>query len=182
MGNSNDMQKLIDKFHTDYKNSHLRISHISILAIHILICIFFWKAYSNDLIEKETLKTWTMFYFFITTFLLMVAYYRQLRNYKVYILWLLVGIGQFIVYMVTKDNPDFMMFRGSSLTPLRALLIMLVTLQLFRQFYMLLTPWELIITYRRFTWHDTDDNRKMIWLDVVFSIIIYAVTILSCVL
>lgn len=174
------MQKLIDKFYIDFKNSHLKVGHIFILVIHVLICIFFWKAYSNQFIDKEKLKTGTMFYFFMTTFLLMAGYYRQLRNYKVYILWLIVGIGQYIVYVATKDNPDFMMFRGSSLTPMRALLFMLLTLQLFRQLYMLLTPWDLIITYRRFTCHDTEDNRKMIWLDVVFSIIIYGVTILAC--
>lgn len=177
---SKDMQKLIDKFHSEYKSSELKIAQVSILTIHILICVFFWQAYKNDLIIKGILKAEMMYYFFITPFLLLFGYYRQLRNFKVYILWLIVGIGQFIFYRFTNNNPDFRVFFGANLTSFIALLSMLITFQFLRQLYMFLSHKELIITFGKFSWFDKHDKRKMTWLDVLFSFIIILVTTLSC--
>jgi hypothetical protein len=174
-----NMMKLMDKNHSDYKNSKIKIGHISVLAIHILICIFFWQAYKTNFILKEVLKAEMMFYFFINPFLLIFGYYRQLRNLKVYLLWLIVGLGQFIFFRFTNGNPDFRIFFITSLTPFKALLTTLLTFQFFRQLYTFLSCGDLIISFGRFSWFDLYDNRKIMWLDVLFSIIIYLATILS---
>src|SRR5690606_11839678 len=100
-------------------------------------------------------------------------------NYKVYLLWLIGGIIQFVVYFIAKDNSDFQEVNGNNLAPLKTLLVMRLSYQFFRQLFKILTPWELIITAKRFSSYDLDDKRKLIWLDYLFSFIIVACLVAS---
>src|SRR6185369_11940902 len=126
------MQKIRTKFQTDFRKSRLKMADITVLTIYILLSLFFWLVYKQELIAKDILRTLVPFYYFTSAFLLLVGYYRQLRNYKVYILWLVIGAVQFAVYVMVKENPDFMMYRGTNLTSMRMLFIMLLSFQLFR--------------------------------------------------
>ena len=162
-----------------YKNNTLKNSDLVLWSVHILVSLLLWITYKYEIIPLETVSKAALFYFWMVPGLLLTCYYRQLRSYKVYLLWLITGIIQLVVYFIAKDYPDFQKVNDNNLASLKTLLVMLLSFQFFRQLFKLLTPWELIITIKRFSSYDLDDKRKLIWLDYLFSLII-AACIVAC--
>ncbi|WP_223857414.1 GNAT family N-acetyltransferase [Sphingobacterium micropteri] len=90
----------------------------------------------------------------------------------------------FHMQMLTADGKAIDFYKkekvnGNNLASLKTLLVMLLSFQFFRQLFKKLTPWELIITAKRFSSYDLDDKRKLIWLDYLFSFIIVACLVAS---
>jgi len=175
-----NLKQLTSKFYADYKAAELTREHIAVLAFHILAGFFFYAAYAFGIASKESLISWIHFYYILSPIILFISFYEELRNYKVYLLWLLTATLQFLVFLFLKNDPVWSAELGNSLTPVKALFVMLISLQAGRQLFMLLHPGELIIPYWRTSWFDEDDNRRISWLDIFFSILIFAVTVLAC--
>jgi len=157
----------------------IKTSHLVLWNAHLLASLLLWVTYKYEIIPLESVRKGISLYFWMIPALLLMQYYIQLRNYKVYLLWLISGIIQFVVYFIAKDNSDFQEVNGNNLAPLKTLLVMLLSYQFFRQLFKILTPWELIITAKRFSSYDLDDKRKLIWLDYLFSFIIVACLVAS---
>lgn len=158
---------------------------VVLLIVHILLCLFMGLTYYFEILTIEhwyTIFAYFLIYQLILTFTLILGYYTQLRNTKIYVAWLLVAIVQTIVYYQLNDVLDLTEKEHRHLTPLRTLLPMLLSFQFFRLLFKRFTTWELIIPYKRSDWYDEADNRKIIWLDILFSILIYCIIICSLIL
>lgn len=158
---------------------HLPLTKWSVIipAIHLTIGLFFIMTYRRSLLEIETYKKLLSSYYFMTTFLLPIMYYRQLRDFKIYTIWIVVAIIQVVAYYLTRDNYDFRTFRGTSVDPLKAMLVMLMAFQVIRQLSLAWTKKEFIAMHKGSKWFDKDDNRHMTWVDVLFSFILYGLII-----
>jgi hypothetical protein len=150
---------------------------IMIPTLHICVGLFFYWTYQRQRFEIETFRTMVSAYYFMATFLLLIGYYRQLRDLRIFIIWSIIALAQLLGYYMTKDITSFKVFRGTSVDNLKSLIIMLIIFQVCRQISLALTKDEFIVTFRRFSDHDEDDKRKITWVDAVLSITVYLVTI-----
>jgi ABC-type transport system involved in cytochrome c biogenesis permease subunit len=166
-----------NKYYLDTDSSALTKWAILIPTLHLCVGLFFYWTYQRQYFEIGTFKTLVSAYYFMTTFFLLIGYYRQLRDLRIFIIWTIIGLGQLLAYYLTKDIAEFKMFRGTSVDMLRSQIIMLTIFQICRQISLALTKDEFIVTYKRFSKHDEDDGRKITWVDTVLSMTVYLVTI-----
>ena len=175
-----NFQQLAGKFVTDYQSDTLTRGHIAGLLLHVATGLSFVVAYHFELTDRILLLHWAWMYFMAVPVILLISFYEELRNYKVFFLWLLAGAIQLAPYFFTANNSHYNQDPGSNVLPLKALFVMLVSLQFFRQLYMLFFPGELITPYWRSSWYDDNDGRKISWPDILFSMIIFVLTLLAC--
>jgi hypothetical protein len=150
------------------------------LTVHLLICLFLWVCYNYDLVPLGKIKSWTHAYFFILPLILIGLLFRNLRNLKYYWIWMIIGLIQLIIYHYAKDNFDFFFARGTGLLGLKALLPVLIIFQLLRQISLKVYKQEMIISIRQFrmTFYEEEENRNMTWIEVIFSMILFATSII----
>ncbi len=155
-----------------------------ILLTHILVCLILYTIYEYNLIEIGKVKAWTQAYFFLTPLLLIGLFFRNLRNDRFYILWLIIGIVQLFIYFQVKDNPDFYYPRGTAFDGLKALLPVLIIFQILRQISLKVYKREMIISIRhyRMSLYEEKENRNMTWIEVLFSLILLGTSITFCVI
>lgn len=158
----------------DFKLKDLTKTEIASVVIHVLISITFWIAYKFDLMATQDLKKWISGYYFLVPFAVVGIFFRNLRSFKFYLIWLLVSVGQLVVYFMVDGLVEFSYSRGTAFSGLKALLPTLILFQLFRMFLLRTHGRELIVTMRkgRFSMWEEEDNRNMTWIEVVFSMLL----------
>jgi hypothetical protein len=116
------------------------ILFISLVAITILYL------HLNETVNflKESIDTFTLAIGLFIPFSLLFLGYVQLRNNKIYILWLLLGIGMLFFYFHFKDYPQLQMPRGSALKSFKSLFAFLILFQLCRLIFLKVTGREYI--------------------------------------
>ena len=68
-------------------------------------------------------------------FFLLFFGYTQLRDIKVFLVWLLLGAGMLVFYIYFKDHPSLQLRRGSALRSFRSLFFFLIMFQVGRQIF-----------------------------------------------
>ena len=81
---------------------------------------------------KDNVDTFALALGLLIPFSLLFLGYVQLRNIKIYIAWLLFGIGMLLFYFYFKNFPQLQMKRGSALNSFKSLLAFLILFQLGR--------------------------------------------------
>ncbi len=172
------MNRLLTKIKEDYK-LRLGILDLILVSIHLLVGLIFWMIYNVDLISGINLKMWISAYYFLVPFALVGLFYRNLRNFKYYLIWIVIGLIQLLIYNLIKDNPDFQFPRSTAFSGLKTLLPTLLMFQIFRLVFFSLRGQEMIITMRqgRMTMWEEEEKRNMTLIEVVFSMLL-AVTII----
>lgn len=160
----------------DFKLRKLNGWELTALIVHSLICVAFYAAYRSDLVAVSDLSSWVSIYYFMLPFFVVGALFRSLRNFKYYLAWALIGIGQLIAYSIVYDKPGFLQGHHSAFSGLKALFPTLILFQLFRLYLLKNQGRELIVSMRhgRFSMWEDEDNRRMTWLEVVFSMLLMA--------
>jgi ABC-type transport system involved in cytochrome c biogenesis permease subunit len=81
------------------------------ISLGILICI----GYNLGLIEQGYLVLYIFFYSIgVSIFLLSSETLVDLDNNRIFYIWLAIGLIQFCVYLLTKDNINFKIYRRSN--------------------------------------------------------------------
>ena len=152
-----------------------------VIAVHVLASVGMWISYKQHLLPVDTLKDVVNMYLFMMPMLLIGIFFRNLRNFNFYIIWVLIGIAQLIVYPELIGMSEFEFFRGSAFSGLRALLPTVLMFQLLRIVFIKTHNMEMIISirqYRMSRWEE-EENRNMTWLEVAFSITLLLTAIFS---
>ena len=118
----------------------------------------------------------------------------DLNENRIFYIWLAIGLIEFCIYILTKDNMNFKIYRNPNIDPnsffskyvsdtttssLKTLLFFLITYKIFNTLMKKLTGNYLINTYRQRSWSHDIIKRKISGLDVVFNILLWIVIIIS---
>lgn len=163
------------------------------LTISVGLCIL--VSYNLRLIDPGKLTLFVLFYSFgVTMWLLAFETLVDLDDNRIYYIWLTIGLLQFCIYLLTKDNVNFKIYRSPNINPdsflskyvsdtttssLKTLLLFLIAYKGFNTLMKKLTGNCLLNTYRQLSWSHDTIKRKISGLDVVFNILLLVVIIIS---
>jgi hypothetical protein len=153
---------------------------ISIVSIHLVACLTIWISYKMNLLQFETLKEIIDIYFFMAPLLLIGIYFRKLRNFNFYIIWVIIGVTQLIGYLNLLEIDELNFYKGSALSSLIVLLPIILMFQLFRIIFLKTNKTEIIVSFmkfRRSRW-DINEKRNTTLLEVIFSITLVIIAML----
>ena len=169
--------------------------HKTVLLIYLAISVLILIIYTSKILSRESINTLIFFYGFGTALGLLIAYLKELRNNLNSLLWIGIGIVHFVIYEFCKNDMYFNMrnynanqenwvsFADKTSTlstdSLKGTIIIVISIKIFDWIFQRLTNKQLIGTYRRFSWYSEEDNRRITWLDVVFNIILYFITLFA---
>jgi Na+/proline symporter len=175
------MSKLTEKLIKDFKSGPINKTDLIIILSHFTIGLSIWFIFTQGLVDKNSLKSFTSGYLFLSPLILVGLFFRRLRRIKFYLAWLIISIIQIFIYQKVKDNPDFIFPRGTAFDGLTSMLPTLILFQICRQIFYLIKGQEMIISLRhyRFTMYEEEDKRNMTWIEVAFSILIGLTAVLS---
>lgn len=169
----------------------------TVLIFYLILSGLVYLTFRMRILPRELINILIFFYGFGTAFGLLALYIRELRNNLNYLIWLGIGIIQFLVFYSCQDNMYFNMRNYStqsdwvsfadrinslSTSSLKATIFVLIGIKIFDLLSQKLTGKKLIGTYRRFTWYSIEDKRKISWLDIVFNLILYLITMTAVIL
>ncbi|MDX9697337.1 MAG: hypothetical protein RBT49_16215 [Bacteroidales bacterium] len=173
------MSRLLNKISNDFKLK-LGVTDFILVSIHLFVGLAFWTIYNLDLTSGTNIKYWVFVYYFLVPLALVGLFFRNLRNFKLYLIWIVIGVIQLIIYNSVKDIPDFQFLMGTSFSGLKALLPTLLVYQIFRLVFFNLRGQEMIVTLSqgRMTMWEDEENRNMTWIEVVFSLLLLGTILL----
>lgn|SRR5690554_3666143 len=163
-----------------------------VLIIYLLISGILYFLYSNKMLARNDMNMLIFFYGFGTSLGLLVAYMKELRNNFNFILWTIIGLIQYWIYSINKKDLYFNMRDYSkadnwvsfeskvsalSTDTFKSVIVVLISIKLFDWIFKKITGLNLIGTYYRFSWYDDSDKRRITWLDVLFNVILYTITL-----
>jgi hypothetical protein len=123
-------------------------------------------------------KADVIFIYGLGTHLILYTFlYKSLRNLTVFFIWLLFGLLHLLAYFELKDNTALQMFNGHSTTPLRNTIPLLVLYQMLRLVSLKIRGQELVVP-NKISRTDMFDERQPTWVDFVYLIIFWTVSIL----
>ena len=100
--------------------------------IHCCVSLFLFISYKFNWLPSSFLGFAVLGYYMMFTFLFMY-YYKSIKDYKIYLLWLGISLIQFFVYILNKSYKAFKIDERTSLSSLSCLFVFLILYQLFRQ-------------------------------------------------
>jgi hypothetical protein len=162
--------------HGDKSDNWITGWNIRLPILHAIIGILFVVFYREHVLNIKTYGSLISGYYFFSTAFLLLAY-KQLRDWRIFGVWFVIGIIQLIVYYYVKYIDDFEMARGTHVDYLKSLFFMLVAFQILRQLSLKLTDNEFIFFARSGTFFEED--RQVNWVDRVISITLFAVCVFS---
>lgn len=168
-----------------------------LLGMTIFVGLVIFISYHFGLIEPSKLTMFVLFYSMVPAMsLLGFETLLDLDNNRIFYIWFTIGLIQFCIYLLTKDNLNFKILRGpnfdtnslinnyvsdATTASLKTLLYFLIVYKLFNSIMKKLTGNYLLNTYKQMFWtHDTI-RRKISGLDVVFNILLFAIILISAI-
>jgi len=159
-----------------FKLHPLTAGEIWLLLAHLFISLAFWIVYEYDITTIDDLKSLVNAYYFVLPFVVVGVFFRSLRNFKFFLVWTIIGVGQIVIFLLVRDNPAFDFPRRTAFSALKALFPTLVVFQVCRLILLKTQNRELIVTMRkgRLSMWEEDDNRNTTWVEVFFSLLLMA--------
>jgi len=96
------MSRLLNKISNDFKLK-LGVTDFILVSIHLFVGLAFWTIYNLDLTSGTNIKYWVFVYYFLVPLALVGLFFRNLRNFKLYLIWIVIGIKD--TRFLTKLNP-----------------------------------------------------------------------------
>ncbi|WP_439185933.1 hypothetical protein [Carboxylicivirga taeanensis] len=151
----------------------LKTFDVVLIFLYIIWCVGLTIGYKSDYFEFQFIKKAIGLTGFGSALLIYGIYSKKLRNNKIFIVWLVIGLVQFIIYILYSDLPEFSTPKGSVLSPIKGLLIAVVVYRGIRHLYYKIFRRELIITDRGdFVGERSFDEQRTIGKsDFIFSIL-----------
>ena len=151
-------------------NSKLSLQEKLTISIYLIISFFILISFSEtNNHQKEIL----FFYTFATHWFIYFFQYRALRNFRIYLIWILIGIFHLYVYFKIKDDELLSFVEGHASTGFRNTILLLVLFQILRFSSLEIQKMELVAPSRGSSF-DIYDNREITYVDYI-SFIIYFV-------
>jgi len=75
-----------------------------VLVAHVGVSIFFLIAYFLFYSNIETIKMMILGYYTLFNTFFLFFYYRQLRVKRIYIIWCIIAVLQFVIYVVNANS------------------------------------------------------------------------------
>lgn len=166
------------------KRSPLSKTEILAVTAHVVWSFFMWLLYNQNIIKIQTLKDIVNMYLFVMPMLLVGLFFRNLRNFNFYFIWLIIGIIQVLWYPKLVGISDFQFVNGSAFSGLISLLPTIIMYQLLRVIFIKTHNMEMIISIRqhRMSRWEEEENRNMTWLEVGFSVTLLLTAVFSSVI
>ncbi len=124
----------------------LKTFDIVLILIYLFWCFGLIMEFNYGFFEFHSLKKAIQLTGFGSALLIYGPYNKKLRNNKIFIAWLLIGIFQFVIYLTYKELPRLSNSYGSILSPIKGLLFSVLTYRFIRFLYYKIFKRELIIT------------------------------------
>lgn len=163
------------------KYTPLKPIEIGVVLAYFVIALEIWLVNEWHIISYEQLKSFTHFYFLAIPFVLIGMMYSNLRNIYFFMTWVGIGLGQLLIYPKLTGLTQFQYLIGNAFSGMQALLPTLLMFQVLRILFISTHNKELIVTLRKFRmsmWEE-EEKRYMTWIEVGYSLIIYATIIFS---
>ena len=144
-------------------------SIITYLVISILVLYYYWDR--GKLEENSQL---IIFYSISTQLYLYLFNYRSLRNFKVYLIWFIIGLLHLFFYFQLKDLDSVQMINGNASQGLRNTVLMLVLFQALRFVSLKIQNLELVPADRS-GFNDLDE-RIISMVDYILFVIYFGMT------
>lgn len=148
------------------------------IIIYVLISIGFYMAYQLQVVKRAAFNEALMFFELVWPLMFIVIFHRQLRDWRVYLVWLTIGIIQAIVCNMVSDMSFLKLPRGTSADAMLALPVGLTLYQACRQISLTVCHHEFIFIYKGMSRYDEVERRNFTPWDVTFSLIIFLGTVL----
>ena len=146
------------------------------LGLYTILTLGLSFFFANEL-NVDT-KAGAVFMYGLGTHLTLYMFcYKSLRNLTVFIIWTLFGLLHLLVYIKLKDEIALQMFKGYSITPLRNTIPLLIFYQILR-FVSLKTRGQELVVPNRISRTDMFNERQPTWIDFIYLIIFWTVSIL----
>ena len=148
---------------------------IIILIFYVLLSVeaYFFLRLANN----ETQNHCLYFYAFFTQLFLYGGFYKAMRNLKVYILFLIIGILHLFLYYLLKENAALIGLDNTKVIPLRNTVILLFLFQ-FLRYISLRTQKQELVSIRRYGKRDIFNERETTRIDSILYIIYITSTFL----
>ncbi len=149
----------------------IKIWEIGIMIFYVILSLEFM--YFLRLSKSETQNNYLSIYaiggqFFMYTFL-----YKSLRNFKVYVFWLIIGFLHLCLYYLLKENASLICFHNNNITGLRNTIFLVMLFQLLRFISLKTQNQELVCIGKSKT--DIFDQREITKTDSILYTIYIAV-------
>ncbi|MEO9476234.1 MAG: hypothetical protein ABJG41_11890 [Cyclobacteriaceae bacterium] len=163
------------------KRTALKPLDYGIILVYLAIPIGIWLSTEQQHFSKEFIKDFTFGYFFVTPIFLVGLLYKRLRNFYFFLSWVLIGLTQIILYPELQGLEEFQFFRGNAFTGMRSLLPTVIMYQILRVIFIRTHNMEMIVATRKYQFSrwDEDQQRKVTWLEVGFSLTLLATALLT---
>ena len=146
------------------------------LGLYTLLTLGLSFYFVNEL-NVDTKASAIFMYGLGTHLILYMFCYKSLRNLTVFAIWILFGLLHLLAYSKLKDDIALQMFKGHSTTPLRNTIPLLIFYQVLRLVSLKTRGQELVVP-NRISRTDMFDERQPTWVDFVYLIIFWTVSIL----
>lgn len=125
------------------------------------------------LAKSETQNNYLAIYAVGGQFLLYGLLYKSLRNFKVYLFWLIISFSHLCLYFLLKENASVINFHNNNVIGLRNTIILIILFQILRFISLKVQNQELVCITRSKT--DVYDNRKITRTDsILYAIYVVA--------
>lgn len=140
------------------------------VLLSIEFCLFLTHA------KSETQNHSLYFYAFFTQLFLYGFFYKAMRNLKIYIFCLAIGMLHFCLYYLLKENASLISFHNNTIITLRNTVILLIIFQLLRFISLQTQKQELACpsSKNKTVFHERYNTR----IDTILLLIYLAATIL----
>ena len=155
----------------------IKLWEIGIMIFYVLLSIEF--CFFLRFAKSETQNHCLFIYTFFTQILLYVLFNKSMRNLKVYIFCLAIGILHLCLYYLLKENASIINLHNNKIISLRNTFILLIIFQVLRFISLKCQKQELVSVGRNN--RDFFNTRKTTRIDLILEIIYISATfILLC--
>jgi hypothetical protein len=149
----------------------IKIWEIGIMIFYVILSIEF--IYFLRLAKSETQNSYLSIYAVGGQFLMYSFLYKSLRNFKVYVFWLIVSLLHFCLYYLLKENPSLICFHNNKIIGLRNTVFLVILFQVLR-FISLRTQNQELVGFGK-SKTDIFDHREITKTDWILYMVYIAV-------
>lgn len=157
----------------------LKIWEIGVIVFYFLLSVefFFFLRFA----KSETQDNYIYFYAISTQLLLYPFFYLSMRNLKVFLFCIAVGVSHLCLYYLLKENASLIDLQNNTIISLRNTLILLVIFQILRYISLKTQKQELVCEGKNRNGFDVFNTRKTTRIDSILEITYFiSISILLC--
>jgi hypothetical protein len=152
----------------------IKIWEFGVMLFYIILSVAF--LFFLKLAKSETQNSYLTAYAVSGQLLLYTILYKSLRNFKVYIFWLIISLFHLCLYFLLKENGAYIKFHNNHIVGLRNTFILIILFQILRFVSLKIQNQELVSIGRSKT--DIYDQRETTKTDNILYLVYIVSTFL----